>query len=457
MKIKNITKFRKNNKKLLASLLVSLTIFGLLILSSPAQAFNLSLETSNNSPLRGEFIYFDVSLNINSDEILPVDYLSFSIDGPQTINCKFYPNMTIISGCGDLIINISSADYTYGNLSGVYSGYGYSWGYGYGYGSSQLKYRITLDTLNLENGTYTPTFETFIRGDNFFERGDEFTISEPSPFELKVYLPINKTYNTAKIPINVTLSEIGSISYINYNDKTPKIKSLCKNCLEYGNKAPRNIFLKDGANNITIIAKNNVQTIEQKFVVFVDSTKSKISSIYPFNNQYSNGSNIKISYFESNLKNITLFYGAGESVVKNDCNSGNAQCNFNIDISSYNGQVIPFWFEIRDIANNVAISRKTNIKVDTTIPLMNVYIPIEDEEYNIMVPLNISVSEKVKIIYKDYNEVKPKWKTLCSNCDNFGELKKRTKYFPNGLHQVVFFAVDNAGNAQSKEINFETN
>ena len=71
MKIKNITKFRKNNKKLLASLLVSLTIFGLLILSSPAQAFNLSLETSNNSPLRGEFIYFDVSLNINSDEITP--------------------------------------------------------------------------------------------------------------------------------------------------------------------------------------------------------------------------------------------------------------------------------------------------------------------------------------------------------------------------------------------------
>ena len=44
--------------------------------------------------------------------------------------------MTIISGCGDLIINISSAEYTYGNLSGVYSGYGYSWGYGYGYGST---------------------------------------------------------------------------------------------------------------------------------------------------------------------------------------------------------------------------------------------------------------------------------------------------------------------------------
>ena len=62
------------------SFLVTLFVLSLLILSGPAEAFTLSIDISNSVVEVGEDeVSFLVSLNIDTDERLPVEYLNLEI------------------------------------------------------------------------------------------------------------------------------------------------------------------------------------------------------------------------------------------------------------------------------------------------------------------------------------------------------------------------------------------
>jgi len=69
------------------------------------------------------------------------------------------------------------------------------------------------------------------------------------------------------------------------------------------------------------------------------------------------------------------------------------------------------------------------------------------------VVFNISVSEDVKIEYIDNSA--SRWKRLCSNCDEYGESRKKTKSFKRGVHDILIRATNKAGNIDIKEINFD--
>jgi hypothetical protein len=180
------------------SILTSLLIITLLILSGPAKAFSLEINLTEDKIKLGQQTSFIVTLNIDSNERLPIEYLTLEIIGPKDITCEFKPNGEKISGCENLSISpISYYNYTQGKLEGndPNINYTYNWGYGYGYEGTYgygyeagygynlqkqgyLKYNITLNTTDLEFGEYTTHFKARIGHKIFSQEGEKLTIIE---------------------------------------------------------------------------------------------------------------------------------------------------------------------------------------------------------------------------------------------------------------------------------------
>ena len=58
-----------------------------------------------------------------------------------------------------------------------------------------------------------------------------FFINTTAVFNMTIYSPENATYNTRRIPFNISLNgEAEKLEYINYNDKNPRFKILCRDC-----------------------------------------------------------------------------------------------------------------------------------------------------------------------------------------------------------------------------------
>ncbi len=290
-----------------------------------------------------------------------------------------------------------------------------------------------------------------------------FTITNLTPtFDLIVYSPQNLVYDLKIIPFNISLSqEVKKIEYINYNDKIANWRKLCNNCGEYGYKKKMTKTGNEGLNNIIIKATDSFENSKEQNVSFIiDSEKPKISQILPQRNAVINGSEFLIKYAEENLQNIALFYGNEpntESTIKYNCEAGrNKECIFSINLSDYGGQEIEFWFEITDLVNSVE-SRKTKVKVDNFSPILSVFSPVTlagNETYGKKVQFNITVSEEVTLEYIDYFDSMPRWKSLCMNCDEYGSVRKKTKNFQRGIHNIIIRALDNAGNSDTEEVNF---
>jgi len=69
--------------------------------------------------------------------------------------------------------------------------------------------------------------------------------------------------------------------------------------------------------------------------------------------------------------------------------------------------------------------------------------------------INSRVNENVALEFMDDFDSRPRWKRLCSRCDDYGFDRKRLKGFRNGEHGVMIRTVDRAGNADVEVISFE--
>lgn len=276
-----------------------------------------------------------------------------------------------------------------------------------------------------------------------------FDIEEAGNFSLSVYSPEDISYEKKSVLFNITTADyVEKIEYINYNDKRPNWKILCRYCNEY----IRNRNLNEGKNNITIRATDEYGQIEEKNIsLFIDSKKPIIHSVIPTKNKFTNGNLFYIKYSEDNLEEVELFWNE-ESMVLN-CSSGRKQeCTTSIDLSSNDGEEIEFWFEVSDSINTV-ITKKTKVLVDTTSPILSINMP-KNATYQRKVPINLSVSENVTIEYMDSWDERPEWRKLCSDCDNYGFDKEKTKSFRKGIHELIIKATDEAGNFDEDQVEF---
>ncbi|MBS3155506.1 hypothetical protein J4404_03335 [Candidatus Woesearchaeota archaeon] len=277
-----------------------------------------------------------------------------------------------------------------------------------------------------------------------------FEVLAPFDFNLTVYSPENMIYETKRVPFNITTSlEVSKIEYINYADTNPSFRRLCRNCNEYGNSRERLKSLKEGENNITIRATyDGGLTKEENILAIVDTNAPKISKTLPANNDFTNGSLFSVKYTEENLQSVTLYYNSSESLV---CNSGkNQECTTSADLTSHDGEEIEYYFEVTDILNNSAQSKKTLIKVDTTSPI------IEDLNYSIsksriILTLNITEQNLDKVQYKDLNQKNPRFRTLCTKLEQ-GICEKRIS-FSGDAPNITIQVLDKAGNSAEQIIN----
>ena len=259
-------------------------------------------------------------------------------------------------------------------------------------------------------------------------------------------------FNERKIQLDIISSEqLSRLEYIDNLQLRPRWSVLCRNCNSY-NKS-KNI----GDGNHELIFRGilaNGQNITDQTEFLIDSTDPRISTTKPQSRRYTNGSDFYLKYTENNCENIKLFLGSSEQNL-GPCESGrNVEESIVQNLEIFDGAEIEYKFIITDVAHNLDESRPTKIKVDTTSPeINNLVFPINGRQ----VSFNMSISNENKdtfdvVEYMDNSDSNPRWRTLCSSLKNNVCFKKVS--FKVGSHNVMFRALDNAGNSDVESLNF---
>lgn len=278
----------------------------------------------------------------------------------------------------------------------------------------------------------------------------EFYINITPIFDFNVFSPNDSLYGERKINFNMSASEeLDEISYIDLNENNPKWKKLCSDCDEYGNKKKKTKTFNDGKHNITIKAIDKFGQEKEVNIEFeVDSREPKISKTEPRKNQVTNGSSFYIKYTEANLNQVSVSFNP--TIILADCNESgiNKECFIDLNLTDYDGSYIDYWFSISDFVREIN-SSIIRVLVDTSSPVLSVNLPL-NVTYGRLVPFDLEVSEDVKLEYYDNLDANPRWRTLCTRCDEYN----KNKAFSRGNHDILIRALDDAGNSDVDGIGF---
>ncbi|MEK6951396.1 MAG: hypothetical protein AABX29_00105, partial [Nanoarchaeota archaeon] len=66
------------------------------------------------------------------------------------------------------------------------------------------------------------------------------------------------------------------------------------------------------------------------------------------------------------------------------------------------------------------------------------------------VEFDVEISEEVDLMYYDLNSTRPRWISLCRNCDSYNKKKS----FRTGEHNLIIMASDKASNFDQEMISF---
>ncbi len=131
-----------------SAVLMSLIIIAVLVISGPAQAFTLAVDSNKDFVSKGEEVTFDISVEMNSNEETSLNTITLILDKGQSDRkeCVFNINGNKLSQCIGVtnITKISVSNGIYGYLSG----------YGYGFRDKEVTYKVTLDTDEYSLGAY---------------------------------------------------------------------------------------------------------------------------------------------------------------------------------------------------------------------------------------------------------------------------------------------------------------
>ncbi len=308
-------------------------------------------------------------------------------------------------------------------------------------------------TENLSSGNHNIT----VFAEDFSGRNASsswfFTINFTGIFNLNVHSPNNLSYDTTRIPFNITTSEkVSLIEYVNHNDIKPRFNTLCRNCKEYGFVRKVTKALREGNNTLTIRAVDYERNVkEQNISLFIDSKAPKIITTLPKNNAVVNGSFFFVKYTEDNLQNVSLIFNS--TIILANCTSGtNKNCSTSANLASFNNQTITYRFEVSD-ALRTTKSKNITVFVDTISPILNINSPNNINYTTTKIPFNITISEPVLLEFSKDG----KWRTLCNNCRDYGLRTPKTQLFKPGIQNITIRARDKAGNSDVEMISFNVN
>ena len=283
-----------------------------------------------------------------------------------------------------------------------------------------------------------------------------------TPPVLTVTSPENDAlYNSRKVNFDLHTDEIADLLYIDNVNGRGKWSSLDKNTRVYN----KNLSFKDGLNNITIRAKdNNGNYVDIVKVFRVDSQKPKIKK-----GEIDNQGGFAVSFTELNPKRLKFHYGnnmsgfnsfefnlatectPGRSAGVFDCSKTMSYSDYIALLSPYDEETIEFWFEIEDLAGNVATSRKEKMDVDTVAPVINsINYTIDGRKVEFIIDITELNFDEVS--YIDLLDSRARWKKACSRLTN-GVCKKKIS-FKQGNHQVSIQVSDEFGNSVAQSVSF---
>lgn len=450
----------KNNYKLLSASL-TLTIIVALVLVGPADAFTLSLMTETPEVTAGEHASFIASVDIESGERLPIDYMELTL-GP--IECRFAPDGTAILGCDGLIITqLQTAETSQGNLGGEFQGTAYNFGYGYGYGSGTpqtLRYNITFDSSLVPTGQYTARLNAKMQNTPILFLGGETDITINSPgYQLFIDKPQTSVYESNRIPFQLTTTENSEeIVYINHDENIPRETRLCRDCNQFGVDREKTIVLKEGQNRLEFIARSTIGEVAKKEVtVFIDNKAPRITRAEP-RSGFTQG-NFHVEFSELNPEQLILHYGNAQTGMRmhevdidQKCTMDRIyRCDFDVDLSDYDEEQITYYFELRDISGKTDVNRSYTLKIDITPPTVGqVDFSIEGNRVTFEIP--ITEPNFAELSYIDQEETIPREHRLCYRLEN--GICRETDSFGEGPHTLDYTVKDQAGNMNTGSIAF---
>lgn len=269
---------------------------------------------------------------------------------------------------------------------------------------------------------------------------------------IEIHSPKNKTYDQRRILVNASVMNKSKYIYTSLNGE--RFSRACSDC----NSAVYTDYAREGSNELRIMAMNyDGSSFSSSMNFFVDTKKPTISKVVPENKEYSKGiTRFSIKYTEDNLENMSVFYGASalNEFVMPDCPSGRYQeCFADIDLSSYDGKQVQYYFVVRDQVHNVSSTINT-IFIDNKVPVVTVSSPeakppvFQGLYTTRRIPLTVNVSENVERL-----EMSIDWgrfSRLCGNCNYYN----RVRSFDEGKHTLTIKATDKAGNEGYAEVQF---
>lgn len=270
---------------------------------------------------------------------------------------------------------------------------------------------------------------------------------------LEITSPHNPTliYNNGKVLMSMSVNEPCDLNYIDYNDRRPKYKLLCKRCISYS----KTKSFKDGYHNVTIRATDKAGNEDTYNLIFlIDSKKPVIKRTLPISNGYGNGT-FTITYDEFNTKNVTLFYKQNLTdpytlVVKYDCPSGrNVQCTLNAN-GIKQGKLY-YHFSVGDVAGwNTIQVKETTVTIDTINPILNLSRPTNTIYDTTRIWFTANTSEEVALEYMNNHGSTPTWKRLCTKCSYYDMYKS----FSYGDYDLTVRGRDGGGNSDEENVLF---
>jgi len=261
------------------------------------------------------------------------------------------------------------------------------------------------------------------------------------PLKLTLISPESKAYDTKNILVNVSAAV--KVDKIEYSLDGSSFRTLCSNCDGYD----REKSFREGPHVLVVKATlDDITSPEESVNFFVDSVEPKIIKTLPEDGAIIHGTQFYIKYTEDNLQNISLYWKESpqsipQRITNTSCQSGSyKECTFDLNLNSFNGQYINYFFEVRDLANSVNSSVRT-IKIDSTIPAVTINLPENNTFYSdTRIGLDVGVTDTVKML--EYSVDGGNFQRLCRDCSGYAD----EKTFTNGPHTLTVRATDYAGN-----------
>ncbi|MBS3072214.1 lamin tail domain-containing protein [Candidatus Pacearchaeota archaeon] len=315
-----------------------------------------------------------------------------------------------------------------------------------------LDSKIKYNANNLSEGVHIVKLSGMDKAGHYSEMEWAFEVNLSTiDINVSVNSPVNQLYDSRNVPINITLNkEAEYIKYINYNDRRPSWKVLCRNCDNYGEEKARTKRLLEGENNLSFMA---IDSSGSEFIenasLFIDSIAPKIKKVEPKKGYVDSNFNIEIT--ESNPASMLILYTNGSVNMSNEVNLSECTqvksvkyCNGFVDLSEFNGQEIEYYVNLTDIMNRSVVSKENSVMVDTVNPVIN-SIDFTNIKKRVEFKINATEENLDEISYIDWSDRIPKERRLCTRLNDEGMCVKVVT-FRTGDHNLTVYAYDKAGN-----------